>query len=533
VSAASAARTRRPAGPRRPLHIVDDPDALATVLEDAAHVPGGHASGLVHIETETDVAEVLALRRPVLAIGAQSSLTGGATPRGELVLCTSKLQAIGVGDTKVSVGAGVTLEALQARLSSSDRLYPPVPTYTGATVGGVVATNAAGPATFKYATTREWVEGLTVVLASGDVLDLRRGEVRAHPDGYFEIHAAAGAVRVPIVPLQRPDVPKCSAGYALAREMDLVDLFVGAEGTLGIVTAATLRVLDHPPTQCLAFVAVEREEQAIGFAAALRAATLAARRDRDPRGLDVSAIEHADRRAIELLREDGLAREADVRLDEAAAVLFVVLDLPSGTSEAAARAMVEDALEPGAPDTPIGRFCRMAAREGLLDCTELVLPGDAARRQQLLALREGVPQAVNRRIALAQQRISPALTKLAGDFVVPFEAFGAMDAACRAACAHRDLDLAVWGHISDGNVHPNIIPRREADLALGREALLEAGRAVIALGGSPLAEHGVGRSEIKQQFLELLHGASGVAAMHAVKQAFDPHHLLAPGVLLR
>ncbi len=96
----------------------------------------------------------------------------------------------------------------------------------------------------------------------------------------------------------------------------------------------------------------------------------------------------------------------------------------------------------------------------------------------------------------------------------------------------RQLDLTVWGHISDGNIHPNIIPRRAADIALAREALLEAGRAVIALGGSPLAEHGVGRHPLKQQLLELLHGPGGIAAMRAVKQALDPAGRLAPGVLL-
>jgi D-lactate dehydrogenase (cytochrome) len=96
----------------------------------------------------------------------------------------------------------------------------------------------------------------------------------------------------------------------------------------------------------------------------------------------------------------------------------------------------------------------------------------------------------------------------------------------------RGLDLAIWGHISDGNAHPNVIPTRAEHVVLGRDALLEAGRAVIALGGSPLAEHGVGRNPLKQQFLALLHGASGVAAMRAVKDALDPHGLLSPGVLL-
>ena len=109
-------------------------------------------------------------------------------------------------------------------------------------IGGTVATNAAGPATFKHGTTRNWIDGLTVVLASGDVLDIRRGDTVADEEGHFEIQIGARTVRVPVPSYRMPRVSKLSAGYFAEPGMDLVDLFIGAEGTLGIVTAATLRV---------------------------------------------------------------------------------------------------------------------------------------------------------------------------------------------------------------------------------------------------------------------------------------------------
>ncbi len=501
--------------------------------EDAAHFPGGQASALAHPETEADVAAILALGGPVLAIGAQSSLTGGATPRGETVLSMARFGEITRDGGEVHVGAGATLDALQRALDAHRSLYPPVPTYTGATVGGVVSTNAAGPATFKYGTTRDWVAAITVVLASGEVLDLRRGETTAHPDGYFDIVTAGSVIRVPVAPLTRPQVPKCAAGYALAPEMDLVDLFVGAEGTLGIVTSVTLRVVDRAPATCLACLALPHEEDARALTDALRVEARRTWRQQDPTGIDVSAIEYLDRRSVALLRQDGIDRELDVTLDHAVgAILFVTIELPPGTTSDQARGLVENALEPEGMVTPLGRFVRLIDDRGLLDRTEITLPGDTARRAQLHELREAVPQAVNRRIALAQQQISPALSKLAGDFIVPFDRFAEMVHACQAACERRDLDLAIWGHLSDGNVHPNVLPRRPEDLALGRQALLDAGQSVLALGGSPLAEHGVGRNPLKQQFLEMLHGPDGLAALRAVKQALDPTGLLAPGVLL-
>src|SRR6185503_2733181 len=108
---------------------------------------------------------------------------------------------------------GVTLEALNKALQTAGCLYPPAPTFSGAFVGGTVSTNAAGAATFKYGTTRRWVQALTVVLASGDVLDIERGATRAHPDHYFEFELSVGRVRVPIPTYKMPEVPKLSAGY--------------------------------------------------------------------------------------------------------------------------------------------------------------------------------------------------------------------------------------------------------------------------------------------------------------------------------
>jgi D-lactate dehydrogenase (cytochrome) len=193
--------------------------------------------------------------------------------------------------------------------------------------------------------------------------------------------------------------------------------------------------------------------------------------------------------------------------------------------------MISEALEPGAADTPLSRFCTLLDQRGLLDRAQFALPGDTGERARLLALREAIPEAVNHRVALARQHLPDEVSKTAGDFIAPFEQFDEMVSACRAACASRSLDLAIWGHISDGNIHPNVIPRLAGDVARGREALLEAGRAVIALAGSPLAEHGVGRNPVKQQFLRMVRGDEGVDAMWAVKRALDPAGILAPGVL--
>jgi D-lactate dehydrogenase (cytochrome) len=123
------------------------------------------------------------------------------------------------------------------------------------------------------------------------------------------------------------------------------------------------------------------------------------------------------------------------------------------------------------------------------------------------------------------------IAKTAADMIVPFEHFHEMMQIYRRGFERRGLEYAIWGHISDGNVHPNVIPRQFEDVERGRAAILEFGRAVARLGGSPLAEHGVGRSPVKQALLRQMVGDEGIAQMRAVKRAFDPDGKLAPGVI--
>src|SRR5437867_10211653 len=193
-------RARHPRGePPASFTIGHDPDVLRSFLEDAAHFPGGHASGIVAAVDEAEVAAVLRSSAAVLPIGAQSSLTGGATPMGEVLLSTSRLnRIIDIGGDTVRVEAGVTLLDLDAALARAGKYYPPSPTFTGAVVGGVIATNAAGAATFKYGTTRDWVRAITVVLPGGDALDVERGTTTADREGMFEIVLSDRTVRLQV-----------------------------------------------------------------------------------------------------------------------------------------------------------------------------------------------------------------------------------------------------------------------------------------------------------------------------------------------
>jgi D-lactate dehydrogenase (cytochrome) len=122
--------------------------------------------------------------------------------------------------------------------------------------------------------------------------------------------------------------------------------------------------------------------------------------------------------------------------------------------------------------------------------------------------------------------------KAGGDLIVPFERVSEMLQACAETYARHGLEHAVWGHLADGNLHPNALPRTAEETAAGLAALRELADAAVRLGGCPLSEHGVGRSPFKQELLRRFHGAAAVDEMRRIKRALDPPGLFAPGVLL-
>lgn len=489
-----------------------DPAIVSAFLSDAAHVPGGAAAGVASPHTEAEVAALVGQAERVLPVGAQSSLTGGATPRGELVLSTRHLATIAEPEHLcVRVGAGVPLAVLQRTLAASGLYYPPVPTYDGAFVGGTVATNAAGAATFKYGATRTWVSAMTVVLAGGDVLDIVRGAVTASRDGWFEIATTSGkTLRVPVPSYTMPHVAKLSAGYFARPGMDLIDLFIGSEGTLGVVVEVVLRVIPRPRCATV-LVCCDDEGQAMALAGVLRDAALLA--EPLPDRLDVVAIEYMDERALRVVPDEAFARAQVDRPPPEAVMLLVQIDV--GPDDGHALGRLADILA----------SCHVTAE------AIVAMPDDERGAGRLFGLREAVPASVNARVAAAKTQVHAGIEKTAVDPVVPFDQLPDAIALYRSAFERRGLDYAIWGHVSDGNLHPNVIPRSIEDVEAGRDAILEIARGVIALGGAPLAEHGVGRSAMKQRLLRELYGDDGLAAMRAVKRALDPTGKLAPGVL--
>src|SRR5688572_20031264 len=227
-----------------------DSDEIQSFLSDASFIRGGYADRVVLPESVEEVAEVLAAanrdRVPVTVSGAGTGTVGGRVPFGGIVLATDRLNRIKSVSPNAHVYGralyedGVILSDFQRDVDSKGLLYPPDPTERGCFLGGTVATNASGARTFKYGPTRNYIERLKLVLASGEILDLKRGEVLADSQGRLQV---GRSIELQLPQLQTPATRKNATGYFIAPEVDAIDLFIGSEGTLGVICVITAKLL--------------------------------------------------------------------------------------------------------------------------------------------------------------------------------------------------------------------------------------------------------------------------------------------------
>src|SRR6267143_962201 len=264
------------------------PDEIQSFLGDSSHVSGGFAERVVFPENDHDVTEILGeasrTQTPVTISGAGTGTVAGRVPFGGVVLATDKLNGIRqiahddhAGGRAVAE-AGVVLGDFQRAVESEGLLYPPDPTERSCFLGGTVATNASGARTFKYGPTRNYVERLKIALATGELLDIRRGELYADADGKVTIPLSTGRLIETSLPTYRmPQVRKHASGYYIAPGMDVIDLFIGSEGTLGVILEIETKLLPKPEGLLSGVVFFRSEEELLAFVREARARSLANR----------------------------------------------------------------------------------------------------------------------------------------------------------------------------------------------------------------------------------------------------------------
>ncbi|HEU4507488.1 MAG TPA: FAD-binding oxidoreductase [Pyrinomonadaceae bacterium] len=459
-------------------------------VSDASFIRDGYADRVVLPESVEEVSEILAIanrnRVAVTVSGAGTGTVGGRVAFGGIVLATDKLNRIknivreDEGGYAVAE-AGVILADLQRAVDQQGLLYPPDPTERGAFLGGTVATNASGARTFKYGPTRRYINRLKIVLANGEIVDLRRGDVRATTDGRIRV----GSVEAQLPNYRLPATRKNASGYFVAPDMDAVDLFIGSEGTLGVICEVEVKLLQKPEGLLSGVVFFADEADVLDFVRDARARATA------------RAIEFFDRESLNFLRE----KYPDVPANAVGAIFF-----EQETTEASEEAVLNAWLE-------------------LLD-QHHAFPNSwfATNEQDQARLREfrhQLPVLMNEWFSRYNQR------KVSTDMAVPDEAFPGLFRLYKDTLKSSGLRYTIFGHIGDNHVHVNILPRNDDEGARARELYVEFLKYAASVGGTLSAEHGIGK--LKREYLRLFYNDDQLREMAALKKVFDPNAILGRG----
>jgi FAD/FMN-containing dehydrogenase len=386
-------------------------------ITDASLYPG-HADQIFTPASEPELLEILARAAhqstPLTFMGALSGVTGAAVPQSGWAISLARFNHLQIENGRAIVGPGVLLRDLQSAVARSHQFYAPDPTENTSSLGGNIAANASGSRSYRFGATREHVLALRVARINGEILEVRRGQ---------PIDFDVPAIRL-------PHTTKFSAGYRLAPRMDLADLFIGSEGTLGVITQAEVKLLSEPGELLGGVVFFPSEEAALD--------------------------------AVDRWRSDASLRMIEY-LDQAS---LAMLDVPH-----AAALMIE---QEGDSDLDL---------TGALE-SDSWFAISAADRERLRQFRHSLPERVNDRIRRS------GFMKLSTDYAVPLDRGREMLAIYRKML---DLPNVIFGHIGDAHLHINTFCDSPQQFEHAKSLMNELAAAAVGLGGTVGAEHGLGK----------------------------------------
>jgi D-lactate dehydrogenase (cytochrome) len=472
------------------MQIKSSPDEIQSYLSDASFIREGHADRVVFPESVEEVAEIVAganrERTPVTVSGAGTGTVGGRVAFGGIVLATDRLNRIksivheDAGGYAV-VEPGVFLSDLQRAVDHEGLLYPPDPTERGCFIGGTVATNASGARTYKYGPTRNYIRRLKIVLASGEIVDLRRGDIRAASDRTIRI----ASINAQLPSYHMPATRKNASGYFVAPGMDAVDLFIGSEGTLGVICEIEARLLPKPEGLLSGVVFFANEADVLALVVEVRTR------------VDARALEFFDRESLNFLRQ----KYPEIPSEAVGAIFF----------EQETTAATEDSVQND-------WLALLDQHHAFPDSWFASNEQDQARLREF---RHQLPVLMNEWFARYNQR------KVSTDMAVSDDAFPGLFRLYKETLQASGLRYTIFGHIGDNHVHVNILPRNESEASHARDLYVQFLKHAASVGGTLSAEHGVGK--LKREYLRYFYTDTQLREMAALKKAFDPNGILGRG----
>ena len=462
----------------------------------------GQADAIVFPQDVSQAAAALACAQAqgwsVTVQGSRTGIVGGAVPRGGLILNLSHMTAIGpVTGTEetgftVTVEPGVLWQDLDKALARQGLCFPPDPTETTASIGGMFAHNARGICSHRYGATADWVQAVQVLRPDGSLLEIERGSCVLDSTGC----TLPDGSRLELGPLPTQSFAPCVPSPGLS----LVDVFAGSEGTLGVVVRLTLNLAPRPTEPWGLTLFFDGPDAALSFADGLY--------DKHLTGL--CCVEFYDAAALALVNA---ARLQSSQLKDLVAF--------PPESQAALYLQVQDPDADAVEDTLMALLDAFAAAGGS-EAQSWAVSGESAIRI-FRRMRHAVPEAVNAKLDALRQTL-PGLYKLSMDFACPTMPCQAQYALYTRILKQYGVPAVVFGHAADRHLHCNLLPVTPEQLARCPQVLAALHAVFTDHGGILRAENGAGK--LKNEHFFLTDGERTAAA--ALRQAFDPTHCMNP-----
>lgn len=455
-----------------------DQNSIKSYFEDSSNLKGGYADSIVIPENINDLSEfVLKANKdklPITISGGGTSTTGSRIPFGGVVISLEKFNKIlDISRDKMRAVAesGVLVEDFKNACAKKGLFYASHPTEKSAFLGGTISTNASGARSFKYGPTRKQVKRLKMVLATGQIFEINRGE-------------SFLTSKNPIIPIPTYKTPKVknSAGYFVGEGTDYIDLFIGQEGTLSIIAEVELSLSEMPYKIFSSFVFFKNTPDAWSFAAEARRSS-------------ALSIEYFDVNALRLLR----SKSNNVPQDAQSAIFFE-----------------QELTERDEEQVVSGWLKTIARHNASLDDTWAAMTEDEA--EKFNQFRYSIPESINEIVRHTGMR------RLSTDIAVPEDKLSEMMKFYVDTLTVCGIEHVIFGHIGECHLHVNLLPKNEIEHERSRGICLKFIRKGVSLGGTVSAEHGIGKT--RREYLKEMYGTKGVLEMARVKKALDPNWIL-------
>ncbi len=465
---------------------------LDKYLKDESNFQSINIESVFLPETPDEIAGIIKTGKgsPFTLYGGGTGIVAGVISSSGSIISTEKLKKIQVnaGKKYVDVQAGVLLKELHEEIKKHKLWFPVDSTEQTATLGGNIATNASGAGSFKYGNIRDFVDELKIITANGENLIIRRGQIKA--DGTkFYFKTGNDNIKFNIIDLSSYFTYKNSAGYYMKNNMDLIDLFIGSEGTLGVITEARIKLLPAPFDIKAFMIDFKSSKEAFDFIKSIK---------EHKKDLSPLSLEFIDEKSL------GLIREKFDKISKFNTLVFVEID----------------AADEKDADMKLEKFYGFLQDRGISEDRVLVT-NTKAKKNFIYELREAVPNAVNEYIRQKN------LTKVSTDFAVDDSMSDKMLNIYEQMLKYVKIKHVVFGHAGNNNLHINFLPENEKEHGEALAIYEDMAKEIIKLKGTISAEHGIGK--IKKKYLSEMYEVEVINKMKEIKKVFDPNSILNPG----